>query len=114
MFSMSVKQALDLWHQLTKAYEGTNNYGGDTAEIYGYTLGDWPPSMRTEGEFFAEYRAEVAKQVAENLETVLNYFCKKHPDVVISIDGVLTLKSEPIYHRVHVRVERRRRGTEAD
>jgi len=45
VITISTERLLRVWTELEDALRGQNSYGGHTAEIYGHTLSDRPPSF---------------------------------------------------------------------
>jgi hypothetical protein len=102
---ISMDQLINLWVQLEDAYRGVNGYGGDTAEIYAYTVQARPPGYPW--GFFAEDDKEFELKASKSLYEVLNLFKKKRK-CVIYVEGRLLgewLLKERFHHRVHVRIK---------
>lgn len=109
MENISMSQALRVWSELWQAYYGNNGYGGDTAEIYAYTLQPRTPSMDMEqpGNSFAGLHDKVGLQAAKSLYALLFLFRNKH-DCGIQVNGRVLgewFMSTPFVHRCHVKVE---------
>lgn len=103
--TLSSTQLIALWVQLEDAYQGENGFGGDTAEIYAYTLLDHSPLVEKgrETSMGREAAEERAQQAAEALEAVLYHFAAVR-QCEIEVDGEELCEVEPFDHRVHVRV----------
>ena len=65
MINITVNQALTFYAQLTKCLTNTNGYGGDTAEIYVYTLMEHSPSYASNRE--STFAQEDVKQAIDAL-----------------------------------------------
>ena len=103
MQNLSLMQALSLWSELEQAYYGDNGFGGNTAEIYAYTLLQSIPSQHlNEGN-----ETDAGQQAATSLLQVLELFSKLRK-CEITIEGCPyhDFLSKPLIHRCHVRVVR--------
>jgi hypothetical protein len=100
---LSPTQLLQLWTQLLTAYFGENQFAGQTAEIYAYTLFPHSPSYAVN---------ELGPQhvlAASNLEQVLALFCSQF-DCAVTVNGrPFRGRVQPFGHRLYVEVRRRRR-----
>ncbi len=106
MYNISITQALAIWSELWRAYHGENGYGGDTAEIYAFTLMPHTPTLEAPG--FKETKQEVGLQTAKSLYTLLVKF-QKEQKCKIEIDGKPLGKwftQIAFLHRCHVKVIR--------
>jgi hypothetical protein len=103
---LPVTDALSVWHDLERALEGTNGYGGDVAEIYAFRL--VPPRLKG---CTVEERSRVA---GRNLTCLLRQFANLHEKgVEFEIETTRGAfrpidphKEDfpPFDHRVHLRV----------
>ncbi len=85
MQNLSQNQLLTLWSELMMAYNGTNGFGGDTAEIYAYTLRPDCPMRGNGTSQTAEHEGNI--QAARSLSAVCleiekRYVCR------VRIDGL--------------------------
>lgn len=108
MIYNSLDQLLTVWTELILALEGINHFGGDTAEIYAYTLQPDNPVRRLhlEGEMKEKAENEAALQAANTLFNVLLHFANKY-ECKFEIDGRRVgewLVHEPFIHRYHIKV----------
>lgn len=104
MHNISMVQALDIWSELWQAYFGKNGFGGNTAEIYAYTLMPDSPSRNN------SQRRQVTDGLiaASSLYSLLELF-KSRAQCKIEIDGKemgLWFKTQPLLHRCHVKIIR--------
>ncbi len=109
MLDLSTHQLLRLWSELDDAYYGKNGFGGDTAEIYVYTI--QPARPITDSEAPEEMRREAVREeglkAAKTLYEVLVLFSRMRNCLPV-IDGrVLAawLLEEPLDHRVHITIK---------
>jgi hypothetical protein len=104
MTNLSLTQILDIWTELDDAFHGVNGFGGDTAEIYGYTLMQFDPRILHPGPLALQARADMARQAGDSLAQLLARFISVRR-CHIEIDGRLfdgTMGR--LDHRCHVRV----------
>ena len=111
MIHISTSQLLRLWSELDDAYYGKNRFGGDTAEIYAYTLQPADPSrnpsLAPEHEY-QEAERYAALQAAQTLFHVLCEFEKIRECSVLVNGKIIThsLAHQPFEHRVHIKVQK--------
>lgn len=107
MLNLSIDQALDIWAELENAYQGTNGFGGETAEIYAYKLIPFSHAWTLpESAIFKKEFTELCQAAAQNLTALLRKF-EKVRKVKITVEDDpydATHDVEPFGHRVHVRV----------
>lgn len=104
--TLSPTQLINLWMQLEDAYHGVNSFGGDTAEIYAYTLVASSPIAGTKSSLGQQAARDQAVAAAEALDEVLTHF-EAVRQCRIEVDGDEDYgKVEPFDHRVHVRIIR--------
>lgn len=107
MEHISMLQALTVWSELWQAYYVKNGYGGDTAEIYAYTLQPRCPIMEQPLDSLPEVGIELGLQAAKSLYAILCLFREKH-DCSIEVNGKVLgewFADTPFVHRCHVKVE---------
>lgn len=104
---LPVEQVLGVWHDLERALEGKNGYGGNVAEIYAYRLLS-PGPRHPLSDLPEEDQARIA---AANLTNILRQFVDLHEGAEIGIEdgprefrGIDPRKEDfpPFVHRVHV------------
>ena len=109
MKNISIQQLISLWVNLEDAYNGVNGYGGDTAEIYAYTVQSRSPGYKPGGDgIFAEDNKELELNASRSLYEVLKLFKLKR-DCKIYIEERLLgkwLLKERFQLRVHVRIKK--------
>lgn len=96
MMTASMPQALKLWSELWRAYYQRNGFGGDTAEVYAFTL----------LPYFTVWDTERAEEASSNLRSLLVEF-KEQSRAIIEVDGKDFTPSTPIppeRHRWHIKV----------
>lgn len=107
MIHLSQFQLIRLWSELEQAYYGDNKYGGNTAEIYAYTVMEYSPALCMARGTFESHKQEAYRQAAETLFDVLQLF-RDQRDCSILVDGqpfTDWIGDDPIFdHRVHVKV----------
>lgn len=107
---LSSRQLIVLWSELEQAYYGDNSFGGDTAEIYAFTLMRYNPtySFGVDSPTFIRAEQERQQEAREALDAVCNLFAEMR-GVKISIDGIPAHKwrhtAAAFDHRVHIKVE---------
>jgi len=102
MTNLSMTQVLEIWDELRDCLEGSNGYGGDTAEIYAYRLTKHhiPRPLGAEG-----YGDDVEDQIAASLTNLLRHFCLQHNCTAeIECSGV------PHYSQVRIMPRPRNQG----
>jgi len=107
MDNISIAQALGFWSELWKAYYGENGYGGNTAEIYAYTLMPHSPTLEKDG--FEEIKREAGLQAAKSLHALLVKF-QEQEKCKIRINGKLLgewFTRRPFLYRCHIKVIRK-------
>ena len=112
MIHLSPLQLIRLWSQLEQAYYKDNNYRGDTAEIYAFTLLEHHPTIAfneaKEGTIMREMQDVRYKQAAATLIKVL-HLVEEERGCKIRIDGFSVSawrkKYQGFAHRVHVTVK---------
>jgi len=97
---------MDVWGGLIEAYHGVNGYGGDTAEIYAYTL-------RRSSVNKMVYREDHLDSV-DNLVELCKYFESNYRvKITINECSISTWKKSVIplddFHRAHVKVIRKKK-----
>lgn len=118
MINLSMIQAIDVWMELEDACNGTNGFGGNTAEIYAHRLMPCSPLVNKYLEnpesltSLKEFVEEDLLAVKQSFVNLLLYF-EQCRDVKIFIDD-MTLrqwnkKNRFFIHREHVRVKQRGR-----
>ncbi len=111
MIHISILQLLRLWSELDDAYYEKNGFGGDTAEIYAYTLlpahpsadSDAPERMRNKS------KEEDGFQAAKTLLEILNLFAKMRKCVIV-VDGRRLGRwflQEPFDYKVHIMIKKK-------
>ena len=105
---ISAAQAIDVWSELETAYRGENHYGGDTAEIYAYTLMPYSPSYARDrhSALFIQEHVQMERRASEALYELLVLFAEKR-ECRIEVEGHELgpwLRKTPFSHRCHVRV----------
>lgn len=108
MIDLTMRQAFAIWMELIEAYHGTNGYGGNTAEIYAYSLQQCDPATQLTGTLGEEAQREQAALAAVNLKTLIALFLETYRCSALHIDGEPwqeALKSG-LVHRCHVRILR--------
>ena len=114
MENISMNQALGVWSELWQAFYGENGYGGDTAEVYAYTLMPHIPALAKEttddakSSIFKEIQEETALSAAKSLYALLSKFSKDN-ECKIEIEGDELgewLLKTPFRHRWHVKIIR--------
>jgi hypothetical protein len=115
MHYLSTVQILVIWDQLTECLYDDNSYGGDTAEIYFYTILPNNPSIDTlrRDENYTGFMADAAKEAVRcanaSYVAVLKHFEKVHNAKVTVTDGGVPEGLDWIvdygtWHRMHVKV----------
>ncbi len=120
MHNLSVVQALTVWSEFEHALRGTNGYGGDTAEIYAYSVMPHTPTHTAaiEDGGYTSINVDCAKDswvgAANSLLALLRFFVERHgggDKIEVTIDGVTPeewLKAPGYFnHRAHVTITRR-------
>lgn len=112
--TLSIEQILSLWMELEDAYRGENGYGGDTAEVYGYTLMPDSPTAHSPDmpRQFEEARKEQGLLASAAVVAICKYFEQQRNCRVYAMSsrdegkrvGKWLLKV-PIEHRIHLRVK---------
>ncbi len=105
MLHLSQAQLIRLWSELEQAYYGDNRYGGDTAEIYAYTVMEHSPIF-AHADGFEQRKQEHYHQAAKTLYEVLTLFETMRECQVYINDMRLGewLCRDTFDHRVHVRI----------
>lgn len=104
---------LDVWAALTECRHGVNGFGGDTAEIYAYTLQKYDPLAHGHTANRIAQDEELQRLgigAARALATLLDLFCTQH-ECSFDIDGLYykdwlhRVETGDIlfHHRAHVR-----------
>jgi hypothetical protein len=111
MINLSTIQLLTLWSELDDALCGENNYGGDVAEIYAYTLQSANPSSGSNApnSMRDKAQAEDSLKAAKSLHSVLALFSEIR-DCTITVGGKEFgdwVAKEPFVHRTHITVKRK-------
>lgn len=104
--NISMNQAINLWDELHSALQGKNGYGGDTAEVYLYSMMEHSPSYaRGHAAMFASSSIEHA---GHEIYALVNRFEGKHSCFVTMEEGELAELIHPDfpYHRIHLKVRR--------
>jgi len=108
MMDITMRQALGVWSELESAYNGTNGYGGNTAEIYAYRLQQRDPTaeLQNHNNLSEAARKEQAGKAADNLKELIAFFLETHDDCTLTIDGEHWQEAfrDGFYHRCHVRI----------
>lgn len=115
------EQAFDAYDELISAMMGTNDFGGDTAEIYAYHFWPYDPGVSQQGmtATFDDPHSvshEDALRIETNGRTDLVTLCRRFErrhGVKITIDGftIAAWRHNGRYiHRAHVRVHRPEKG----
>lgn len=114
MLNITLMQALSLWSALEEARHGTSSFGGDTCEIYMYTVMPFTPALGQKNStsiespgFVGDSLREAYDQANTTLFEMLDLFAKTHR-VKIEVDGKALgpwLKTARNQHRVHVHVD---------
>lgn len=106
---LSQSQLIRLWSELEQAYYGDNKYGGDTAEIYAYTVMEYSPTLGQPEGTFEDRKTEHYEEAAETLCEVLALF-EKERGCKVRLDGRTRSRwlreCGRFDHRVRVRVLR--------
>lgn len=106
---LSMLQAIDIWDDLLEAYYGVNGYGGNIAEIYGYRLSERNPTADL-GEGFMGCREERDATATLRLKAMIRLFVERGSDANVTVDGIPWKRwKEPLFHRCHVKVVKKRR-----
>ena len=117
MINVSQAQLIDIWCDLEDAYNGCNGFGGDTAEIYAYKLYETNPLAMQyayspkKNSLMEQAFREVTFKAAESFFHLLKLFIVKR-DCRIVIDKRKFgkwLAKEPLIHRVHVKIIRKKK-----
>jgi hypothetical protein len=106
MIRLSQMQLICLWSELEQAYYGDNKYGGDTAEIYAYTVMPFSPIFMHPDPAFMDRKQEYYQQAAESLVAVVALFAEQR-SCWVYIDALTPaewLKVTVYDHRCKVRV----------
>lgn len=116
ILDISTNQLLDLWAELIEAYHGVNKFGGNTAEIYAYSIMRRDPTAdlaRASGRAMAKDVLDQERRAKLDLIAVLRLFKSKYEctcrvevgreDDGLSLDD-WELSSDQFHHRTHVRV----------
>jgi hypothetical protein len=116
MHTISQAQLFVLALQLSDALYGNNQWGGDTAEIYAYTLQRANPAATygKDTSFGREALRKISLEAGRALRQVLELFCKEK-ECRAEVDGVPLKKlgkNWMLVHRSHVRIikKKERRG----
>lgn len=120
MHNLSVTQAVTVWSEFEQALHGTNGFGGNTAEIYAYSVMPHTPTHTAAIESgsntgLAFNCAEDSWLGAANsLYALLKFFVERHggeEKIEAIIDGVTPDKWHNTIghfnHRAHVTITRR-------
>jgi len=101
MNDITIRQALRAWSELSDAFHGCNGYGGDTAEIYAYTLIPDNPTIRLmpSGDLLQQAQKESGSIAWANLQEIIRLFKERYECRVAILDV-----QYPFIHRCHVRV----------
>ena len=92
MLNLTTNQLLNLWGQLTQAYDGVNSYGRDVAEIYLFECMVYCPSVER-GDL--KEKKLIIKMALDSLNAVLDKFTLDW-DCTLEVDGVLWSKDSPL------------------
>jgi len=124
--NLSLTQALEIYEELLEAYQGTNGFGGNVAEIYAYRLSPEDPSAEVAyrkmneikpGDLLHTALIERGMIAAYNLKILIEFFIKRHEDAKVTIEMYDDKKKTwifapykkvlktPFIHRCHVRIE---------
>lgn len=106
---ISTAQALTIYDELLKASYGDNSYGGDTAEIYLYTMIPHRPSYPSDKDV---YLRKVIVDCLDEFKVICDQFLENNPNHEIVIYGIelnefIELCHDPnndIPHRLHVKI----------
>jgi hypothetical protein len=97
---LSINQALNFWDQLVKAYHNQNSFGGDTAEVYTFTMMEHSPfyANNPNGDFAAQDIAKATKAMYDLIVRFQDTYkcsvtCEELPDI-----AQLPTSSFPRYH----------------
>jgi hypothetical protein len=107
MDNVSMNQALQLWSELIDAYYEKNNYGGNVAEIYAYSLMPYVPTY-AQNKKFDEWAEDIEIRTSKTLYNFLkkfkeDYNCKIFIEYNEFGDWLL---NERFSHRVHIKIEK--------
>lgn len=108
---ISVDQALNLWHELELAYREENRYGGDTAEIYAYTLMPHSPAWarNPDSAIFREDFERLYVNAKGSLCYIIGKFMEKYKCGVTIDDANFALwatSSVVFSHRCHIQIKK--------
>lgn len=106
MNHFSTEQALRVWSELWQAYYGENSFGGDTVEIYAYTLRPDNPCQYREG--FNDAKTVIGIRTARDLIELLQFF-QDETHCRIDVNGTPLagyMCAQIFDHRWHVKVVR--------
>ena len=96
--NISIKQAIDVIIELKEAADGVNGYGGDTAEIYAYTLLPHTPSGNHTASDYAD--------AAESLGHLISKIAQRENKTALINDlpwkQWIEKYGDSFDHRVHV------------
>lgn len=109
MVNISVAQAVYIWDDLTTALNGTNGFGGHTAEIYAYRLMPYSPSFAQDpqSEICREVHEQLVHNAGQSLLELLRLFQQKHRCDITIDDKPFNRYDhswEGFSHRVHVEI----------
>lgn len=106
---LSQKQLVTLWSELEQALYGDNKFGGDTAEIYAFTLMRYNPCWEygKDSDVFKRSEFDRQSEARSALIAVCDWF-QDERSAYIEIDGesfnVWKRRPHIFDHRVHVKV----------
>lgn len=101
----SIHQAVVLWDELRNAMEGKHGFGGDTAEIYAYTIMPNSPGPK-------KYSEDIMR-AAISLVGIIDMFRERYPDTKVLINGIgyhtwLKKYGHGYDHRVRVQIKNKK------
>lgn len=104
----SIKQALGIWDELRSAYEGTNGFGSDTAEIYVYRLLSNDPNMLLGAKDYKRDPQDL-KKASQCLGEIIDIFKEHYDKIKVEINGLEYKKwikkhGHEFDHRVHIKI----------
>lgn len=118
MVNITVKQALNFCMSMDDAFYNHNSYGGDTAEVYAYSLMPNEPLYANcvrndtipESDILRDAFMEVVHDCAEALYELLTYYAKIRECRITVDERPLGpwLKKEWQLHRWHIKVVRKK------
>lgn len=111
MLNITINQIIKLWSELEQCYYNKNTYGGDTCEIYEYTV--LPRNLFADSAvnddkstLMNERNQEITKDMWTDLFQIFNKFSTDR-NCVIKINNQDLKDITPTrFHRIHVTVTR--------